>query len=327
VKPTPKPADVLADLLAVTPSAKPTTPMPSRKPLDFAPAAPESLIDVPLPVGSSTPTPTPQPTPKPEGMGIQGVRITPGPDASESSDAVPPGGMPPVAPTQALPPLRSRILLLGNYRLIQEERVPTSIKEELRMPDDKQTFAGNAALSVQAEYQQWFDKLGFHVGLSTLGGVGTYEDSEVTDLIMATAGADYKLVSMGPFEMAAGLEGFFRYTESSNDPRTNYFQAAKTYIGAGARVQAAYRIWDPLTFELSVAPHYVLQDLANIQLNAVPLNRFDVWINALFHWDLFKIGASDLSLDFGYQGMVLFSVGSEASQVHHAVLAGLGYHF
>jgi hypothetical protein len=57
------------------------------------------------------------------------------------------------------------------------------------------------------------------------------------------------------------------------------------------------------------------------------LNRFDVWINALFHWDLFKIGASDVSLDFGYQGMLLFTLGSEASQVHHALLVGAGYHF
>jgi hypothetical protein len=247
--------------------------------------------------------------------------------------------VPSVAPTPELPssgskpPLRSRILLLGDYRFIYEERVPTSIMTGLKMPETQQTVSGDAGFAGQLHSLFWFGEpytalgnLGLALDISSLGGF-TFDGVDLTDLVTADAAVMYKLVSTPNFDFAAGLDGYFRYTSSSNDPRTNYFKAARTYIGVGARLSTAYRIFEPLSLELHIAPHYVMQDLSNIQLDSLPLNRFDTQIQFLINWDMFSFGSSKLSLDAGYQGLLMFDLGSEGSQMIHGGIFGLGYHF
>lgn len=232
------------------------------------------------------------------------------------------------------PALDSRVLLFGNYRLLYEERVPPAILQALSMDPSAQSISGDAGISANLNTLIWFGEpqtalgnLGLGLDIASLGGI-KFSGSDLTDVIWADLSVLYKVVSTPHFDLAAGLSGYYRMTDSSNDPRTNYFQAARNYIGAGARFTGAYRIFDPLSLELSVAPHYVIQDLSNIALpGQLPLNRFDTQVQFMLNWDMFKFGTSTLSLNVGYQGLLLFDLSSEASQMMHGVTFGTGYHF
>jgi hypothetical protein len=70
-----------------------------------------------------------------------------------------------------------------------------------------------------------------------------------------------------------------------------------------------------------------MQDLSNIQLSGLPLSRWDTQINFLINWDMINLGQSKISLNLGYQGLMMFDLGSEASQIYHGVTFGTGYHF
>lgn len=253
----------------------------------------------------ATPTPAPQATPRPS-----------------------------LLSTEWQPPLRSRMLLLGNYRALYEERVPPSVMQALQMPASLQNISGDAGISAHLNSLFWFGEpgtpmgnLGLGVDLATMGGI-TFVGVNLTDMIWADLALLYKVVSGPSFDLALGLDGYFRYTDSSNDPRSNYFQAARNYIGFGVPIKAAYRVMEPLTLELTVAPHYVMQDLSNIALPEVlPLNRFDTQIQFLINWEAFSVGQSKISLNLGYQGLMLFDLGSEGSEMMHGVLFGAGYHF
>ena len=305
--PTPRPS-VLGDLeqrlKELRESSKPAITPPTK------PEQPDSLVDIPLPSAQPTAVPQPQSTPKPV-----------------ESNLLPNIGL------KKMPPLRNRVMLLGNWRLLYEERVPDNIMTALSMPASSQSISGDAGISAHLNSMFWFGEpntalgnLGVVVDLASQGGF-TFNGADLTDILWADAGVMYKLVSSESFDFAAGLEGYYRLTESSDDPRNNYFQASRNYIGIGTRLTTAYRILDPLTLELTIAPHYVIQDLSNIELSELPLNRFDTQVQFLINWELFDIGSSKLSLDVGYQGLFLFDLGSEASQVMHGVLFGAGYHF
>lgn len=293
------------------PSSKPPAIKPSVKP-SIKPAGPDSLIKVPLPSAK----PSVAPSGKPES-----------PKPSTDPGAFKQG------------PLSNRVLLMGNYRMIYDERVPDSLKQELQMPDSEQTVSGDAGAAVFLDAYYWLEgdnsplsKLGFNLGLSSLGGISftsntTSQSAELTDIVNTNLAVMYKLVASPNFDLAAGLDGYFRLTTSSEDPRNHYFLASRSYIGIGAKFQTAYRIFEPLSIELSVAPHYVIQDLPNIQLSSLPLSRFDVQVGALINWNMFKIGDNDVSLNAGYQGLLLMDLGSEGSQALHGVTFGAGYHF
>lgn len=223
--------------------------------------------------------------------------------------------------------------------MIYEERVPANIKQALQMPDTMQNVSGDAGLSGHLNSLFWFGApdtpLG-NLGLSTelaSGGGYTFNSIDLTDLFWGDLGLLYKVVSSEPFDLAIGPDGYFRFTSSSNDPHNNYFQAARSYIGAGLRLTTAWRFWDPMTLELTVAPHYVMQDLANIDLSTtnppvdLPLSRLDTQIQFFLNWDIWNLGDSDLTLSLGYNGLMLFDLGSEASQMTHGVEFGLGYQF
>src|SRR5690606_35493564 len=144
--------------------------------------------------------------------------------------------------------------------------------QALAMPATQQSISGDAGIAAHLNSMFWFGEpytalgnLGVNLDLASMGGY-TFNTASVNDLVWAAVGVMYKLVSMPSFDLAAGLDGYFRMSSSSDDPRNNYFQASRSYIGMGARFVAAYRIWDPLTLELTVAPHYVMQDLSNIDL-------------------------------------------------------------
>lgn len=225
------------------------------------------------------------------------------------------------------------MFLFGDYRLIFEERVPTSIKTALKMADTQQTVSGDAGIAAQVNALYWLGQpntlmgnIGIALDLSSMGGF-KFEDAELTDIFTGDVAGLYKIVSTPNFDLATGLDFYYRTTTSSNDTRNNYFKAARSYIGMGARISTAWRIIDALSLELHLAPHFVLQDLSNIQLAGLPLNRFDTQIQFLINWDMFSIGQSKLSADLGYQGLLMFDLGSEASQIMHGVVFGLGYHF
>ncbi len=305
--PTPRPSalsDLEQRLRELRESSKPAI-TPSAKP-----EQPDSLVDIPLPSARPTATPEPQSTPKPiESNLLPNVSL------------------------KKRPPLDNRVLLLGNWRLLYEERVPDNIMTALSMPASSQSISGDAGISARLNSMFWFGEpntpmgnLGLVFDLASMGGF-QFNGADLTDTLWADAGVMYKLVSSESFDFAAGLEGYYRITESSNDPRNNYFQASRSYIGMGTRLTSAWRVWDPLTLELTIAPHYVIQDLSNIQLSELPLNRFDTQVQFLINWDIFDIGSSKMSLDVGYQGLFLFDLGSEASQIMHGVLFGAGYHF
>jgi len=282
--------------------------MPSVRPLTSTrPEQPDSLVDIPLPTARPSATIIAKATPVPETSG------------STSSKKR---------------PLRNRIFLFGNYRALYEERVPTGVKNALQMSDQMQTVSGDAGASVHLNSLFWFGEpdttmgnMGLAIDFASLGGF-TFSSVDLTDLVWADMAFMYKLLSNDSIEIAAGLDGYFRYTDSSNDPRNNYFQAARSYIGAGMRLTTAWRFWDPMTLEFTVAPHYVIQDLANIDLpSELPLNRFDTQLQFLLNWDIWNFGDSDLTLTMGYNGLMLFDLGSEASQMMHGAVFGLGYQF
>lgn len=316
--PHPTPGTVVSATPSPTASGKPSTleqlehqfdvlRNPSPSPSASA-TPPDTLVHVPMPTPKPTVAPTPKPTPKPT--------VVPTP-----------------VPPKSRPALDSRLLLLGDWRLIFEERVPTSIKTALKMPDTQQTVSGDAGISVGLKGLYWFgppQTLGGNIGvaldLSSQGGF-TFDGTSLTDLITADVAGLYKVVSIPAFDLAVGPDLYYRMTSSSDDPRNNYFKAARTYLGFGARVSAAYRIIDSLSLELHLAPHYVMQDLSNIQLDALPINRFDTQIQFLINWDFMSIGQSKLSANLGYDGLLMFDLGSEASQVLHGVTFGVGYHF
>lgn len=352
VKPTAKPSAKPTAKPSVKPSAKPTA-APTAKP-SAKPSAASNIVP------SSTPTPSDlsalekrlldlrsSPTPKPTEKPILSVKPaepetltkTPLPTPTPRVASATPTPAPPELPKINLdnkmrPALDSRILLYGNYRALYEERVPPSILQALSMDPNAQSISGDAGMSANLNTLIWFGEpqtplgnLGVGLDIASLGGI-KFSGSDLTDLIWADLSILYKVVNTPHFDLAAGLSGYYRMTDSSNDPRTNYFQASRNYIGAGARFTGAYRIIDPLSLELSVAPHYVIQDLSNIDLpNQLPLNRFDTQVQFMLNWDMFKFGNSTLSLNVGYQGLILLDLGSEASQMMHGVIFGTGYHF
>ncbi|MGV3525687.1 MAG: S-layer homology domain-containing protein [Candidatus Sericytochromatia bacterium] len=349
-KPSPKPTAKPSAKPSAKPTAKPSV-KPSAAP-SAKPSAATGAVIAPTPAPSaslnsalselekqfnqlrSTPTPTPQATQKPAQTDTL-VQV-PLPSAQPTPTPTPlPSVQPVVVPSiNTTTALRSRVLLLGNYRALYEERVPPNILSALSMPATNQTISGDAGLSANLNTLIWFgapNTLGGNIGaaldIGSLGGY-TFNDANMTDIIWVSGGPLYKLLSSPNFDFAAGLDGYFRLTDSSNDPRNNYFQAARSYIGLGARMIAAYRIIEPLSLELTISPHYVMQDLGNIDLpNELPLNRLDAQIQFMVNWDMFEIGTSRLSLNVGYQGLLLFDLGSEASQMMHGGLFGLGYHF
>lgn len=241
------------------------------------------------------------------------------------------------------PALDSRILLIGNYRFLYDERAPQGIyaaaagQPGLPANPTLETDSSGGGISAQVQSLFWLGEpntllgnIGIGVDISTLGGMTantTPTQTELSELFWGNLSGLYKVVSTPNFDLAAGLDGYFRYTGSSDDPRTDYFKAARTYIGVGARVDAAYRIIDPLSLELRVAPHFVIQDLANIDIPQLPLNRFDTQIQLMLNWDFMKFGTSRLSANLGYQGLLLFELGGEGSQMIHGGIFGVGYHF
>jgi len=320
-KPSKSPGDLsLEDLenqlknLSASPAPMASKAAPSAAPT-LKPADPDSLVNIPLPTASSTP--------------VQTVMASPTPKPAGSASPV----------SSALAPLHNRILLTGTYKLLYEERVPASIKEGLKMNDAEQTVSGSAGMAGNLNTLIWFGapqttlgNLGLALDISSLSGfdytsnVGN-QNGTLTELVNADLAVLYKLVSSSSFDLAAGLDGYYRMTGSSNDPRNHYFLAARSYIGAGLRLQAAYQIFEPLSLEFSVAPHYVMQDLSNIQLAGLPLSRWDTLINFMINWDMFSMGQSKVSLNLGYQGLLLFDLGSDASQIYHGVTFGTGYNF
>ena len=232
------------------------------------------------------------------------------------------------------PALDSRVLLYGNYRPLYEERVPPGILQALNMPANSQSISGDAGLSANISSLIWFGepntlpgKIGMGLDIASLGGF-KFNNADLTDIIWADLSGLYKVVETPNFDLAAGLSAYYRLTDSSQDPRNNYFQASRSYIGMGARLSAGYRIIESLSLEMTVAPHYVIQDLTNIALpNQLPLNRFDTQVQLMVNWDAFKIGDARVSFNTGYQGLFLFDLGSEANQMMHGVTFGTGYHF
>jgi hypothetical protein len=311
VTPRPRSSEALSlveelerQLQSVTASASPS-PQPSAS---LKPAQPDSLVAIPLPSATATPVARP-------------------------SVSVP-------VPTELPPPLRSRLLFSGVYKASYDERVPPAIKEGLKMSDTEQTISGNAGAAVHFSSLFWFGapatplgNLGLGIDLSSLSGfdytsnLTPPQKATLTELINADLALLYKVVSTPNFDLALGLDGYYRLTQSSNDPRTHYFLASRSYMGAGLRLQTAWRLADPVFLELSLAPHYVMQDLTNIQLAGLPLQRWDTLINFMLNWDMFSVGQSKVSLNLGYQGLLLFHLGSEASQIYHGVVLGTGYHF
>jgi hypothetical protein len=374
VKPTPKPSTKPT----VKPSAKPSA-AASVKPLPQTSAKPASPLPSAKPSGTERPMPTPVPLPKQSSgdlslsdleAQLRNLSASPSPGASKAPSAAPtlkpaepdtlvniplPSASPtvsqiakaspspvPSAPVKSAtmpPPLRSRVMLLGTYKLLYDERVPSSVKEGLNMNDAEQTVSGSAGISAGLNTLIWFGepssalgKLGVALDLSSLSGFDytsnvLSQNGSLSELINADLAVLYKVVATPQFELAAGLDGYYRSTSSSNDPRNHYFLAARSYIGAGLRLHMGYRIIEPLSLEFSLAPHYVMQDLSNIQLAGLPLNRWDTLINFMINWDMFSIGQSKVSLNLGYQGLLLFDLGSEASQIYHGVTFGTGYHF
>lgn len=349
-KPTVRPSVAPSATPSPSPSAVPTpkpsatpTPAPTPKPIsgdtleelerrfqDLRNPSPSPNATV-VPVAS----PTPRPTPKPEQP--DALVDIPLPTPQPSTAATPePSAVPRPRPLEGgkwQPPLRNRVLLLGNYRALYEERVPPSVMQALQMPATLQNISGDAGISGHLNTLFWFGEpgtplghLGLAVDLASLGGI-TFDGTDLTDLIWADLALMYKLVSGPHFDLALGLDGYFRLTDSSNDPRSNYFQAARTYMGFGMPIKAAYRVMEPLTLELTVAPHYVMQDLSNIALDILPLNRFDTQIQFLINWEAIEMGDSKISFNLGYQGLMLFDLGSEGSEMMHGILLGAGYHF
>ena len=188
----------------------------------------------------------------------------------------------------------------------------------------------------------WFDNLlpgpwsnlGTTLSFSTLGGYShtdnqlATQEVKLTELVNIDLGILYKVVRTPQFELATGLDNYFRLTSSETDPRTSYLLAAKNYMGFGVKVLAGYQILDWLNVKLSLAPHYVIQDLSNIALpSQLPLSRWDLMIHFNVNAELFQIAGNPMTLNLGYQGLLLNSLDSDASQSQHGVLTGIGYKF
>lgn len=317
-------------------------------------------------IQSSTPTITPQPSNSPQ------ITMNPSTDISMENSVTQPSHTPTPSATpmpdphelpvsdgilkslslsQERPPLDNRILLSGNYFFRFDEQVPLSISTELKMPESEQGLSGDYdGISAQLNGRLWFGEpyttfgnLGLDLNLSTSGGysyfsVNSYENppqiyADMKEIFWGNLAVLYKIVSNPRIDWALGLEGYFRYTDSSNDSRNHYFVASRSYTGIGVRSSLAWRLIDTLSLEAHIAPHFVSQDLPNLKLNALPINRFDTHIQLLLNWNfpnswnISGFDLSKLSLNAGYQGLFLYDFGSAGQQNLHGLIFGIGYHF
>lgn len=342
VPPTPKPAVPTAKAL---PTATPPPVLATPKPAPSGSSVDDLARELGVPVPSTKPVASPAVVASATPAAIDYIaqlNLVPADPESLLDIPIPQVAKPVIEPASPLPTMAPLGGVLRNHAIlgvltkpIFQEGLPGNLTASFPLNTQKSllTVSTNIGLGFHFDGAYWLSqmpspflsKTGILLNVASQGGF-TVDDVDVTETVHANLGLMYKAVSTERLDVAVGLDNYFRLTSSAKDPRNNYFQASRSYMGFGLKGLLGYRLFDWLTVEFSVAPHFVMHDLPNIQLAALPLKRFDVTSQLLLGFDIVRLGNQKITLNLGYQLYMLMGAG-DGNQVSHGVFAGTGYHF